>query len=347
MKNMLYYPGFETRNENWLKFALLYFDTLRPIIPYTIRSERTYLSSAFQRIMDETDLIDPYRPEYEEGSCASILACEEFEKYLQAPALYGTYFGYARSTNYIDKWKNRKYQDCTLFEGKYSETFFDFCIRNKIATTCSEGINISNDLAFIYMSFLADVISKRHELEMITDEKKYSQFLMNKDLHISKAIQSRTQITKNTIELAMPPNINHVPLERFIELRKRPDFCNARRAYVKEIDKLILHQETNRNYSLKNLLSYKQDFVSICEHIVYLTASAIVSAYSFYSLVDGIQGQEIVPAVASAFVDFKAARDTFIEVPNYVEEIKTKHLARRYVADINRLNEPVRRRRWE
>lgn len=52
MKDMIYYPGFETRNENWLKFALLYFDVLRPIIPYTTRSESTYLSENFQRVME-------------------------------------------------------------------------------------------------------------------------------------------------------------------------------------------------------------------------------------------------------------------------------------------------------
>lgn len=346
MKNMLYYPGFETRNVNWLKFALLYFDTLRPIIPYTIRSERTYLSDTFQRVMDETDLIDPYRPEYDEGSCASVLACEEFEKYLRSPNVYSSYFGYTSATTYADKWKNRAYQDCTLFNGKYSNAFFDFCIENEIATPCDEGIRISNDLAFVYMSFLADVISKRHEYEMITDVKKYSQFLMNKNLCVSKAVQSNARIARNSIELAIPSDIDHVPLERIIELRKQPSFCDVRKAYVKEIDELSLHQETNQNYSLKQLLSYKQDFVSICEHAVNLTASAIVSAYSFYALVDGVQGQEIVQALASAFVDYKSAKDAFREVPQYVEAIKTKHLARRYVANIGRLNEPVRKGRW-
>ena len=71
MKDMIYYPGFETRDENWLKFALLYFDTLRPIIPYTIYSEKRYLSDTFQYVMGETDLIKPYRPEYE------VVLCQE------------------------------------------------------------------------------------------------------------------------------------------------------------------------------------------------------------------------------------------------------------------------------
>lgn len=346
MKDMLYYPGFETRNESWLKFALLYFDTLRPIVPHTIYPERTYLSNTFRRVMDETDLINLYRPEYEDGFCASILACEEFEKYLRDPALYSTYFGYTKFTNYTDKWKNRAYQDCTLFEGKYSGAFFDFCIKNDIATSCDEGIHISSDLAFVYMSLLADVISKKHEYEMITDVKKYSQFLINKDLYISKTVRSKIKIFKNQIELAIPSNIGSVSIEQIIELRKRPDFREARKAYIKEIDELILHQETYANYSLKNILSYKKEFVSICEHAINLTASAVVSAYSFYALADGVHGQETIPVLASAVVDFNTVKSSFHEIPGYIEAIKTKHLARRYIANIRQLNEPVRKRLW-
>ena len=74
MKDMIYYPGFETRDENWLKFALLYFDTLRPIIPYTSYSEKRYLSDTFQYVMREADLIKPYRPKFAEGLRASTLA---------------------------------------------------------------------------------------------------------------------------------------------------------------------------------------------------------------------------------------------------------------------------------
>ena len=33
MEELIYYPGFEVSNEDWLKFALLYLDKLNPIIP--------------------------------------------------------------------------------------------------------------------------------------------------------------------------------------------------------------------------------------------------------------------------------------------------------------------------
>ena len=345
MRDMIYFPGFEVKNENWLKFALLYFDTLRPIIPYTIYSEERYLSDTFQYIMGETDLINPYRPDYDEGSCASILACEEFGKFLSHPEIYGAYFSGNKSGAHIEKWKNRNYQDCTLFEGKYSQTFFDFCIGNKIATPCREGIHISNDLAFVYMSLLADVISKQHEYEMITDVQKYSRYLINKDLTVSRENQKRISAAQNNIEFSLPADLDHIPLERFVQLRKDRDFNAARKAYMSQIEQLITHQENGDYFSLEDLLSYKKDFIKIGQQAFSFTASAIVSYFSFYSLFND-QQNAIVPALASAVMDTIAVKDACSNLPQYVDSIKEKRLARKYVAKIEALNKPVQKRRW-
>lgn len=343
MRDMIYFPGFEVKNENWLKFALLYFDTLRPIIPYTVYSEERYLSDTFQRVMGETDLIEPYRPEYEEGSCASILACEEFEKFLSHPEIYGAYFCGSKSGAHIKKWKNRNYQDCTLFSGKYSQIFFDFCTKNRIATPCQEGIHISNDLAFVYMSLLADVISKRHEYEMITDVQKYSRYLINRDLTVSKENQNRITAAQNNIEFSLPTELNHIPLERFVQLRNDRSFNATRKAYMTQIEQLIAHQEAGEFFSLEDLLSYKKDFIRIGQRVAVFTASAIVSCFSFYSLLTD-QQNAFAPAVASAVIDGFAVKDAYSSLPQYVNSIREKSLARKYVAKIEALNRPVRKK---
>lgn len=343
MKDMIYYPGFETRDENWLKFALLYFDTLRPIIPYTFYSQKKYLSDTFRYVMEEADLISPYQPEYEEGVCASILACEEFEKFLLRPERYGAYFYGSKSGAHIEKWKNQNYQDCTLFSGKYSKTFFDFCIKNNIATPCQEGIRISNDLAFVYMSILADIISKRHEYEMITDVQKYSRYLINRDLTVSTENQKRIKVSQNNIAFSLPANLEHIPLERFVQLRKDRSFNTARKAYMSQIEQLIAHQESGEFFSLEDLLSYKKDLVKIGQQFFAFTASAIVSCFSFYSLfID--QPKAIVPAVASAVMDGITVRDLCSDLPQYVNSIKEKCLAKKYVASIQNINRPVHKR---
>lgn len=345
MREMIYFPGFEVKNENWLKFALLYFDTLRPIIPYTFYSKERYLSDTFQRVMGETDLIRPYRPDPDEGSCASILACEEFEKFLSHPEIYGAYFNGSKTGTHIEKWKNRNYQDCTLFNGKYSQTFFDFCTDNKIATPCQEGIRISNDLAFVYMSLLADVISKQHEYEMITDVQKYSRYLINKDLAASKDNQNRIKVAQNNIEFSLPADISSIPLERFVQLRKDRDFSATRRAYMSQIEQLISHQEQGDFFSLEDLLSRKKDFIKIGEQFFVFTAAAVLSCYSFYSLINDQQVDRCL-ALATAVTDYFAAKDASPNLPQYINNFKEKRLAKKYVASLENINRPVQKRWW-
>lgn len=76
MKSMIYYPGFEAKSESWLKFALLYFEELRPIIPYMNAERSQYLSWSVIYTIDNTDLIVPYNPTFEDGKKVSIRACE-------------------------------------------------------------------------------------------------------------------------------------------------------------------------------------------------------------------------------------------------------------------------------
>lgn len=112
---------------------------------------------------------------------------------------------------------------------------------------------------------------------------------------------------------------------------------------MNELDKLLIARESmGENYSLNMLLSYKRDFINICEESFFMIAAATVSIYSFASLANGIQGAELIPAIATAAVDYKAAKDTFIELPAFREMLKTKHLARKYLAKIRKLNSAYR-----
>ncbi len=339
MKDMLYYPGFEVKNETWLKFALLYFDCLRPIIPYTIRSEENYVSDSFLRIMHETDFISPFRPDYTEGNIASVLACNEFDLYLKNPERYGSFFGKSYASNLVEKWQTPQAQVTTLFEGKYSKIFFDYCIENRIASQCREGIKISNDFAFVYMSFLADIISKNNELDMITDSSQYSSILLENDKKTSKANQVNTSVARNCIELMIPSNLKNVPMQEIIKLRNSRGFNETRKAYTTELAAFIIAKEKeDTSYSLDKLLSYKNDFIKFFNNTLTFLASATVTAYSIKTLADGIPGNELLPMAAATFIDAKALADICSDFPDFAKTIKTKHLARKYVAKISRLN---------
>ena len=338
MKDMLYYPGFEVQDKTWLKFALLYLDTIRPIIPYTSVPETEYLSDEFRFIMNETDLIRPYRPQYEEEVCASSLAIDEFEGYLRDPKRYNSYFGRSMAMRLPEKWKSAAYQNYTLFEGKYERVFYLFCIESGIASQCDEGIRISEDLAFVYMSLLADVISKNNEYEMMTDSKRYTALLLKNDIHMAKFTQRELQFAKNKIELAIPTNLQNIPIEQIVHLRKQRNFNELRKAYQNEIGRLIKNKENNLpGFSLAELLSYEKDFIKICEQSFAMVMAAILTVYTYTALRDGVQDAELVPAMASIFMDYKTAKDAAVEIPQFIEKLQTKRLARKYLTKIGKM----------
>ena len=77
MRSLIYFPGFEPSNVNWLKFALLYLDKVEPIVP---ESADIQLTDTFCDLRMHTDLIELYRPAYEEGDRATADAIEQVER---------------------------------------------------------------------------------------------------------------------------------------------------------------------------------------------------------------------------------------------------------------------------
>lgn len=335
VNSMIYYPGFEVENETWLKFSLLYFDELRPIIPYMYVDESKYLSKTAIRVSHDTDLIHPYQPSYEESACASVIACEEFQRYLEHPELYSTYFSnrYPR-INLRDKWENPEYWNCKLYMGKFSNVFYDFCIKNNIAASFNNGILISKDLAFTYMSFLADIISKNNELEMFTDVSKYNTLLLRHDLEITKSQGLKYNLAKANIEFNIPINICNIPLEVFIDLRKKKDFGTCRHAYVHEINNLIKAKNEKRlDYSLEQLLSLKKDFIHICGSAFNMIASVVLTVSSVSSLING--NANTPELLASAYSDAYSLKSIY-QSKNFIDNLRSKVQAKRYLAKIDK-----------
>ena len=296
--------------------------------------------------MNNTDLINPYRPQYEEGICASTLACEEFSHYLEHPELYKPYFSMKssrKSSRHEDLktvWESRARHTCKLFEGKYSSVFFDFCIKNRIATPCDEGIQLPQDLAFIYMSFLADIISKNNELEMFTDVSKYNTLLLKNDKIMSAASNMQLSLVKNNIELLIPQGLKDIPLRSIIELRNQSGFTQSRKAYMQEVGKLIEAKEVRMyNYSHKELLSRQSDFIGLCGKSFDMIASTTVFIASILPTTNGsISNFDFATAIAASFNELRSINSTFRELPDFISGLKNKHLARKYVATINNLN---------
>lgn len=188
------------------------------------------------------------------------------------------------------------------------------------------------------MSFLADIISKNNELEMITDVQKYSSILMLNNKGLSRSAKTEINFAQNNIDFNLPSNIDQIPLEYFIELRSTRSFNEYRKGYMNEIKKLIEAKEQIRpDYSLEELLSYKKDFMKLCEKSFDMVSTLTVTVHSAKALIDGSEINAPL-LLATAYIDYRAFKDVYMDIPDFIEQLKNKHFARRYLAKLSKVN---------
>lgn len=340
---MLYYPGFEAQDINWLKFALLYLDEIRPIIPMIPYSRETYLSSHTIQIIEETNLIRPYQPDYNEGAWASQKAIEEFDLYLRNPRIYGGRFGYpyrAVNNTISERWHNPLNQNYTLYNGKFSHDFYEYCMTEGIASECDVGIRIHEDFAYLYMSFLAERISILQEIDSITDSSKYNNLLLNRNIKIARKNHLHLQYAQSNIEINLPKSISEIPLDTFITLRSSNDFNQLRRAYMNEIQKLIVAKENNNlGFSLDDLLNYKKDFIKVCQQSFEMLGAIVLTSYGISELLNGhLDTFTFLSTAAGAYGDSQAIPTFVKNFPLLINDIHEKHLARKYLTTLTSIS---------
>lgn len=337
---MLYYPGFEAQDVNWLKFALLYLDELRPIIPSIPYNKETYLSNHTIRIMDETNFIRPYCPDYQEGTIASQYAIEDFDNYIRNHGIFNRRFGssYKSTDSPIDRWKFPHMHNYTLYNGKFSDDFHEYCLHENIATECKEGIKVHRHIAHLYMSLLSEQISLRTGLETITDCSTYSTLLLERNTTIGKSVDREFQYAKNNIELHIPTNIRCIPLEQIIKLRSTRSFNQLRRAYVNEIKNLVIAKENkDAGYSLDDLLRYQRDFRKLCTSSLGVLSSITLTAHGVSQLINGTLDASAFVTVAEIHGGIQGIQQFSKNTIQSIGNIRKKRLARKYLATLKNL----------
>lgn len=256
MKNILYYPSFEIENINWMKFALLYFDKVNLIIPSS--ADRT-LSRSFLQVYEETDLINKYRPEYNDGYYASLDALAAIEDILRAPERYSRVFRPIWTTrdirwtgrNLIEKWKYAGNQKYTLYNEKYTYEWSRFCIKNGIGHETNEGIKIPEEVALIYMSMLSHIISEQKGIDALTD-RPYMDRLAMAIRQDYGANDEKIQVARAKIELHLPRNLSNINIEDIIELRNSKEFKEKLHAFHNEMEKY--HKGIEEGNMNKNII---------------------------------------------------------------------------------------------
>lgn len=329
MKELIYYPGFEVADKNWLKFALLYFDKIRPIIPEGIYDFGSIMSNDFLQVMEETDLISPYYPSFEEGNCASFLACEKIGRLIRYHDISPKH-----QYNAFNKMKTRR--NTILYRGKYSSSFNDFCLENHIASPNEVGIEISEEFAFVYMSILADIISQNNGIEMITDKAEYLNLLIRDSSCFDKRVFNTSKIAKNNIELNIPANIDDIPLQTFVAIRNNHEFNAIRKAFVEEVERYINACENyDYHFSLEDFLSYKKDFVKICQQTINMIAATNLTILSARQMFNDPSTENISVFLSGMWLNYSFINTSGCK--DFILNLKNKHLARRYLSHIKKM----------
>jgi len=326
MENLVYFPTFEPPSPNWLKFALLYVDNFNPIIPHNRRRE---LSVDYQRVIDGSDLIEPYNPNYNQGDRASLKAIEFVESVGQNPYRYSNLFNRA---NIIRNFRNPTTRVFEIYQEKFSMNWEHFCLDNNYGERTNDGILVSEELAFIFMTFLAEEIAFDEGKSIITDNNTFDNFL-NYRRAIPRATYDRQNFAQGVLSLTVPRNISEIPIATLVQFRKR----NRKR---------IRAFNTELNNSLNNVQQgiSEQDFVDRFNNIYSELTSEILR-----------QGLGIATIPLATYILLQNTAATNPEYINQIigglgiiltakatigtkwKEIVTRHNCKRYLTNLERL----------
>lgn len=248
MERLLYYPSFEVENEDWLKFALLYVDKLRPIVP---ASGQDTLSDTTHFLLEETNLYDYYRPRYEDSYTASLATLDIIDRLIRNPERYYRTFG----TRSIDKKIiDSSQHNFLLYDEKYTYEFSNYCLRNGMASECSRGVLLNEKIGKIYMTILANVISEMNNFQCITDDSSMDQYnIFSRYTNFRVGVRnngisgaSKFNVAKTNINLSLPKNLKDIGLNTIVELRNSPDYQQKLKAFHNELDRYIRLLEDNK-----------------------------------------------------------------------------------------------------
>lgn len=329
MKDLIYYPNFESTNLEWLKFALLYVDKLNPIIPLTGDRQR---SNLYDKLLGETDLIQIHRPEYQEGYSSSLDAIDIVERIMHDPYRFDWKL---RHFNAIRVWQEKTNQTFKIYQEKFSYDWEIFCLDNNFAQRVDGGLLISEQLGTLYMTVLANTISDSRGKSPITDKPSIdslSFFLKTKAPTETKLLSN----AKSVVELKLPANIKSIDINEIIKIRKSKNFKRNMKAFHSELDSFYKNIENGKteNEFVENYNNALSDFT---EHFLSLSIDTTTFGLGAGILLKspGYTETEFFKTIVVAGTGLVVKSG--ISLHKTWKNTKTKRHCRRYLTQITRL----------
>lgn len=254
MRNLIYYPTFEPRNETWLKYALIYIDSFSPIIPPTGQAG---LSKQYLTIRQNTNLINEVEPRWQHGENAAMKSIQELENVFESPERYSNIL---HCSNPLQTFKNNQNWNFKLLEEKFNSHFKYFCLKNSLGRETAGGILLSKELAHFYMTYLADEIAFEQKTNLITDDDsldRLSNYLrVNGNEELAVAAQT-------TIALSLPEKLENISINKLIEFRNDTSINELRESFNKSLNEYLESIEHNFNTDdfIDNLKQTNSEFI--------------------------------------------------------------------------------------
>lgn len=328
MRELIYYPSFEVRNQEWLKFALLYLEKLDPIIP---ESGDAHLSDEYRMIVNETDLIQIHRPDYLEGESATLDAVAQIERILKHPEAFQ---GILSDANFLQKWKDQDKQQVTLFREKYTDYWEGFCTDNKIGKRSEHGLMLSRDVANIYMTILAQCVADSRGVSPITDDRLLDRFsIFSRKARSNNA--NTIEAAQGIINLKLPGNLREISLGDIIALRNKQNFKHQQRAFHEELERFLGNME-QANEDVKFEKSLGNIWNDFSDEIVRVGTGTVAFGLGVWLLFQS-SGTAVYPALEKMGGGTALTVGSVISIRNTWKNTKTRRMARRYLADIQDL----------
>ncbi|KQB99205.1 hypothetical protein [Pedobacter sp. Hv1] len=280
MKRLIYYPGFESTNENWLKFALLYIGKLSPILP-TRADEKS--SELYKKLTNETDLLLNHRPGFHEGYKSALDAIDIVDRICATPQRFDMFFN---NLNVVKNWKDKSSHDYFLYHEKFSNEWAQYCVTNGFASYDDNGIRLTESLAVLYMTVLANRIADDKEISPITDYEKLDKlsFFLKKTAPVST---NQTVNAKGVISLKLPANINQLKIEDIIKLRNSKGFKKNQEAFHEELSNFLTNLEAG-DHSKDFIKKYSETTGNFTEQIMSIGTDSIGVGIGTWLLLDAI-----------------------------------------------------------
>ncbi|MCX5813339.1 MAG: hypothetical protein NT178_12465 [Proteobacteria bacterium] len=330
MEQLIYYPGFEIKDHDWLKFALLYIDELNPIIP---TAGDIFLTELHRKLTEETDLIKPHRPNYEEGMNATFDALDIVEKIIRNPSRYLRLFG---TSKIIEKWQQPENHNYTLFEDKYTYEWEQFCRNAKLSTQSDLGIMLPKELGLIYMTILANAISESRGISSITDYKA----LDNLSILIRRTTDplKKMSTAKSIINLKLPANLRDVAVDKIIKFRNRPQFKIKLNSFHQELNNFLSNIEVG-NTAFDFIESYEQVWSDFSDELVQLGTGIVTLGLGIWIAISSpeITTAKYLKEVVAAGTTLSVG--SLISLRNAWKKTQPKRFTRKYLADLQKIND--------